>query len=100
MTRPITPQEQAAQTTHQIPDEVFECVNAALLTEGSGRRLVVYQDDIVKKLTEEGTLDRREIFEKHWLDFEPAYREAGWYVSYDKPAYNESYRAHWVFSRK
>lgn len=100
MSKPITPQEQAAQATTQIPDVVFDCVNAVLCAGGTHGRIVVHQDSIVTELTGKHGLDLAAIYDKNWLDFEPAYREAGWRVTYDKPGYNEDYRAHWVFTRK
>lgn len=42
-------------------------------------------------------VERHQVFEKHWLDIETAYRQAGWEVEYDKPAYNETYGASWEF---
>jgi hypothetical protein len=32
------------------------------------------------------------------LDIEPIYREAGWIVEYDKPAYCENYDANFTFT--
>jgi hypothetical protein len=45
-------------------------------------------------------VSRQEVFDNQWLDIEDIYREAGWKVSYDKPAYNETYKAYFTFSRR
>lgn len=45
----------------------------------------------------EPSVTRRQIFERHWLDVEDAYREAGWGVTYEKPSYNEDGMASFVF---
>ena len=31
---------------------------------------------------------------------EPLYREKGWNVEYDKPGYNEFYKARFIFKKK
>ena len=43
---------------------------------------------------------RQELFDNHYLDIEPAYRNAGWKVEFDKPGYNETYDSYFVFSKK
>ena len=45
-------------------------------------------------------LTRQTVFDNGWLDVEEAHRAAGWRVEYDKPAYNESYDAFFVFSKR
>ena len=47
-----------------------------------------------------GKLKRADVFSNHWLDVEDIYREQGWNVEYDKPTYNETYDAYFVFSVK
>jgi len=42
---------------------------------------------------------RSEIINNGWLNIEEAYRAADWEVEYDKPAYNETYRAHFIFKK-
>lgn len=61
--------------------------------------ITLYQDEIVQKLVARG-LKRSDIFENHWLDFEDAYRASGWGVEYDKPGFNETYQARFIFSPK
>ena len=43
---------------------------------------------------------RQKIYDQGWLDFEPLYREVGWNVEYDKPAYYEHYDAYFKFTKK
>ena len=57
------------------------------------------QDDVAKLIVQKG-LKRQDIFDNHWLDVEDLYRKNGWKVDYDKPGYNESYNAYFVFSAK
>ena len=42
-------------------------------------------------------LERALIFKKGWLNVEEMYREAGWQVTYDRPAYNETGYAYFYF---
>jgi len=43
---------------------------------------------------------RQGLFDKHYLDIEPAYREAGWKVKFESPDYTESFPSYFVFSQK
>jgi hypothetical protein len=57
-----------------------------------GKKVVLLQKTIVKKaksICKE--LTEKKIFDKHWMDFEPIFREAGWKVSYDSSAWCETY---------
>jgi hypothetical protein len=42
---------------------------------------------------------RDAIFEHNWLDIEDIYRQAGWAVEYNAPAYNETFDETFKFSR-
>ncbi|MDG1949717.1 MAG: hypothetical protein P8J32_02740 [bacterium] len=45
-------------------------------------------------------MTRRKVFDEKRLDIEPAFEKDGWKVVYDKPGYNESGNAYFVFSKK
>lgn len=102
---PITPKE--AQKQHLakvIPEEVYEAVNELLSERYSNSEMIIYQDEVVSKAIEKMQADGTSVpvedfFTYHWLDFEPVYEEAGWIVSFEKPAYNESFKAHWTFRK-
>lgn len=50
------------------------------------------QDEIVEVIIEKmgGKFkSREELFGNHWLDVEPLYIRAGWFVKFDKPSYFE-----------
>jgi hypothetical protein len=103
MTKPISPAE-FAELRNFIPDQVFQVVNQLLVQKkqiggASLSRITVFQKEVVDKLETEYNFNRRDIYDKHMLDFEPHYREAGWTVKFDKPAYCESYEAYWTFSK-
>lgn len=106
MVKPITPDTVTEYKLKSIPDEVFEAVNELIALKFTirGQRVIVKQQEIIdlvrKKLypdAEEGVKGR---FDFNWLNFEKVYEEAGWTVKYDKPAYNESYDAHFEFTAK
>lgn len=95
--KPITPDDLASGRGKNIPDQVIEAFNE-LIAETGGR---VLQDDVVKRiLAKMPIVERYEVFKKGWLDIEGIYGEAGWKVVYDKPGYNETYKANWTFTRK
>lgn len=92
--RPITPQE--ASTGAHIPDIVFTTINKYLQERGGQDRIVLQQEKLMQMLEAEG-IDRKEAYDKRWIDIEPYYIKAGWSVTYDKPGYNEEGSAYFVF---
>lgn len=102
--KPISPQE----VNHEIPDCIIEAVNMLINKKWDGHSVTIYQDEILEIVSVENPepdyngdkLPRKEIFDNHWLDIEPLYRKQGWDVEYDKPGYNESYRAYFIFKPK
>jgi hypothetical protein len=99
MTKPISPDEVSEWKQTVFPDDVFEVFNELITSTFSGNQARVYQRDVVAKLVGRGH-SRHEIFANHWLDIEDVYREAGWIVTYDKPAYNEAYEPCFLFKKK
>lgn len=102
---PISPDE-VEQVQSTIPDEVFEAFNEAIAANWHGHSAMFKQDVVVTaalaKLKQRlPHITRSQIFDKHWLDVEPAYEAKGWHVDYDKPGYNESYHpATFTFRKK
>jgi hypothetical protein len=97
--KPITPDEVSGQKQSSIPSEVFDAFNELIVKNYSGGRASVKQDDIVRLLVNKG-FKSSEIYENGWLDVEPLYEQQGWKVTYDKPGFNESYAAYFVFQKK
>lgn len=103
----FTPEDVRINSKH-IPDFVYDVFNH-LLTEkwNNGKPIIISQEEVVNRiickhnwLFDDIELSRQEIFEHHWLDVEPEYRNAGWDVEFDKPGYNESYKAFYTFTPK
>lgn len=97
--KPIRPEEVSGKHQSTIPPLVVQTINDMIVKNGRGGSIVLFQDDIVAQLVQKG-LNREDIFENGWLDIEGLYRSHGWKVEYDKPSYNESYRASFTFSKK
>lgn len=96
--RPLAPHEVVEAKKELIPDVVIETFNTLLAERGMDGHVTIYQDEVVAQLEALG-LQRREIYDRHWLDVEPLYREAGWTVEYDKPSYGDNdFRAYFQFS--
>jgi hypothetical protein len=102
MVKPLAPSEVVEVRTKLFPDFVLETWNAAIAKNWSGRSSRIEQPDIINQLvTASPTLvSRGDVFANHWLDIEDTYRAEGWSVEYDKPGYNESYDAYFVFKKK
>lgn len=95
---PLSPAEIREYKGEELmPPVIFEVVNTLLADKiGRGGRIVIKQKDILHQLEERG-MDPSEVWARGYLDFEPYYQASGWNVRYDKPGYNESYDAHFVF---
>ncbi len=97
--RPIKPSEVAGRKEGNIPDAVFESFNELISRTFVDGYATIKQDDVVALLKKKG-LKKKDVFDNGWLNVEKAYEAAGWKVSYDQPAYNESYPATFTFSPK
>lgn len=94
----ITPDEVRKSRKDYIPEVIFKEINQLIIENFDGIESKVYQEDIINRVcTEETGLTSSKIFERHYLDIEDFYREAGWKVIYDKPGYCETYKAFFVF---
>lgn len=102
MTKPIRPEEIGEAQAQAIPDFVFDVVNKLIATSYSHGSATLLQDAIVDAIVKvnPATTKRGDVFAKGWLNFEEAYRAAGWAVEYDKPGYNETYPASFRFSKR
>lgn len=72
-----------------IPDFVIQAVNDLLVemkkSEPTKRVFIIKQDTLVNRiLNEHPNLQRSEVFDKGWLNFEHLYRAEGWQVEYNK----------------
>lgn len=103
--KPISPEKVEEIRINEMPEAIIQATNEMIVRTWNGHSATVKVKEIVdqyfKVCGEEPTAKaRQELFDKHYLDIEPAYREAGWKVTYDGPGYNEDYDAYFVFSKK
>jgi hypothetical protein len=105
MSKPITPAEVAEYQAKIFPAEVFDAFNELIAKDFVNGSSTVKQPAvkalIIEKIaanTPAGETPRP--FEYKWLNIEEVYRKAGWKVEYDKPGYNETYDAYFVFRKK
>ena len=105
--RPFTPDEVLTQKKFILPEFIIRAVNEFLAKRFDGHSCTVFQNEFIERAEAIGRMtntlpdwaSRQSFFDENWLDFEPAYREQGWKVYYDKPGYNENYEASWKFER-
>tara|TARA_R110000851_G_scaffold16580_1_gene53902 strand:- start:4 stop:300 length:297 start_codon:yes stop_codon:yes gene_type:complete len=98
MTQPIKPEEVKATTAH-IPDYVIKSFNELIGENWNGSSAKFTQDEVIERVVSKHDISSDEIFMKGYLNVEPAYRELGWKVFYDKPTYCETYKATFKFSK-
>jgi hypothetical protein len=97
---PITPEEAVQLKTAAIPDKVFVAFNDLIAANLRDGRAVVPAKEAAELAAQLLDVSTKEVYDSGWMDVEPAYRERGWNVDYDQPAYNESYEACYTFTAK
>ena len=99
--KPFSPAEAKAFKINVIPSFVIEAMNTLLAENFDGiYGCTLLPDDFVERIEQLQALDNVHAsvkFQTKWLDIEPLYRDRGWSVTYEKPGYNESGRAFFVF---
>jgi len=102
--KPITPSEAGIKKNEAIPDKMIQAVNELIVSHiDLGGNVTIPQEKIVERFLEltKGEISRREIFEKHYLDFEPLFKKAGWDIEYHKPCYGDSnFKEYFEFKKK
>lgn len=102
-TKIFTPQDAKEKHRETIPEFVIEAFNSLLAEKFNNRGITITQDEAIDRIlaySKDDELRRDIIFENKWLDVEPLYRENGWEVDFDKPGFNESYKAYFTFKPK
>lgn len=93
--KPISPEDVGLMKTATFPPEVFDSFNELIAANYVGGHAKVFQwkvKDLIKS--------KLESWEQDWLNVEDAYRNNGWKVVYEKPAYNEMFDAYFTFTAK
>jgi len=99
--KPFTPDFILQNKDKFIPQEMIKAVNILLSEKYNGNSATLKQFEIIQKFLEisGSKYSRNEIFDKHYLDFEEIFRNAGWEVKYDKPGYDEDYDENFKFTK-
>jgi hypothetical protein len=96
MVKPIRPEVVAKLKKKVIPDEVFKVWNDLIVENFDGESAVILYRDAKKKL--ESTLNEAgKPFKNSYMNIEFIYVTHGWTVTFDEPAYNESYSSSYEF---
>jgi len=98
--KPLSPNDIMDNIGAIIPPVVIQAVNILLAKKFRGDEVTIKQKDIITEIKKLSNLTSTEIYENKWMDFEEIYRKNGWIVTYDKPAYCESYDATFSFKPK
>ena len=82
------------------PDVVIEIFNGLIKSFWDGTEAHIKQEDAAALIARRMNISQKEVFNKHYLDIESIYRQAGWEVTYSKPAYNETpYDPYFIFRK-
>lgn len=96
---PITPDEVMDLKKDSLPQEVFDAFNHLIAKTWDGHSAVVKQKEAAALIASKTESTTDQVYKNHWLDVEEVYRTSGWIVLYDKPGFNESYDAYFVFKK-
>jgi hypothetical protein len=99
MVKPITPEEAADNKADLLPARVISAWNEVITKNFNGTSSTFTQDEIVQVISSKMKCPVEQCYKMKWLDVEPMYRRYGWDVTYDKPGYNESYSATFIFKK-
>lgn len=85
-----------------IPDIIIKAVNDLLVQkyDKNKHKAIIKQSEILDKVVGDpdyGMLTRESVFRNNYLDFESEYQAIGWKVTYNKPAYCETYEPYFIF---
>lgn len=98
-----TPEDVLKKRVGTIPDYVIDAFNDLLTENYQEDETIIEQEDIIRKILEYSTddeLTRETIFKKHYLNIENLYRNNGWEVYYEKPAFDELFEPFFIFKPK
>lgn len=98
--KPVSPED--VQNSFKVPDFVINAVNKLLKKKWypGATNIVLNQCDVIEAIKADYNTTKREIYDKHWLDFEDDFRAAGWDVKYVRGEYWETFDPYFVFKPK
>lgn len=97
--KPITPQE--AVSSRILHPDIIDIVNTLLRSKINRGFAKITQEEILSQFRgRHPDMDIDQFIKQGGLDIEETYEQNGWQVNYDKPGYNESYKAFFEFKAK
>jgi hypothetical protein len=105
MLKPIRPDNLVKLIEDRMPDEVIQAFNTLIAKEWDGTDAEMTQNEVVREILSnfrrsDKPMSIEMIFDLGYLNIEDLYRNAGWKVKYDKPGFNEDYKATFTFTPK
>ncbi len=97
--RAISPSEVVRLKSEVLPPEVIIAFNEAIALNWNGHSSTVFSADVAASISNKMSIPLDSVYKLNYLDVEPIYRDVGWDVRFDKPGYDESYRAHFIFKK-
>lgn len=102
--KPLSPKEIIDGLDKIIPEFIIQAVNNLLKKEYRGGHVTIKAKDIIKEslslYSGDDKMTADKIYKEKWMDFETLFEKHGWDVTYDGPAYNETYDAFYKFAPK
>lgn len=96
MVEPIGPDEVKSLQRQDFPAAIIEAFNELIQENFHDGVAKFEQEAVIQRAIMKG-LSTERIFPMRWLNIEGLYRVKGWCVHYDKPGYNENYKASFTF---
>ena len=96
----IKPDEIRQAAWKDLDKDVETAVDKLLVKHWDGYEAKFTQEEVLQAVCLAKNFSRERVYREKLLDFEEAYRAAGWSVFYDKPGYNESYEATFQFKKR
>jgi hypothetical protein len=95
---PVSPDEIGKKKREIIPQFIFDAFDELIALDYENGRAIVYADDVRSLINTK--MPEGVEFNFDWLNVEDAYEDAGWKVRTDFPGFNESYRGHFIFTKR
>jgi len=100
MTQPITPAEAQNKKEASVPKEIIEAFNELIVKHWSGGSARFKSMELTALAKQKTGLSDAALFEQGYFEASRAiFRKAGWEVTYDRPGYNETYDAFYIFRK-
>lgn len=98
--KPLSPDDAGTAYLDYLPDEIIYCINSTIVKNLDGNVADFTADQVIEEILNYTSLQRAEIFDKNYLNFETIYENVGWKVAVDRPGFCETYSTRYTFTRR